>query len=262
MLALLLLGTVFMLFSSVKASAMSTGAIISLTNQKRAENGLPPLNTNWALMSSASAKANDMFANNYWAHVSPSGLTPWYFMGISGYNYVTAGENLAKDFQTEAAVVDGWMNSAGHRQNILNPSFRDIGVAAQAGTLLGSPTTLVVAHYGATATYSEPAPAPAPEPAPAPAPVETAPTTTEPAPTQSTEPVTTAPDATAPTTEPDQTQAEPSKKQLHKKSNLHKQTTVSKLVGKDSSFIPTLIGLFRTSDAYSFNVALAKTANA
>lgn len=180
-LILLMLGMIFMLLSPIKSSAMSAGAIISLTNQQRAANGVAPLQYNGALSSSAYAKASDMFTNNYWAHISPSGTGPWYFIGANGYPYLTAGENLAKDFPSDDSVVAGWMNSPTHRQNMLNPDFRDIGIAVVSGTLLGAPTTLVVAHYGAMAV-APPSPAPAPAPvavmAPVPVPESVAPATT------------------------------------------------------------------------------------
>ncbi|MDP2632519.1 MAG: CAP domain-containing protein, partial [Candidatus Curtissbacteria bacterium] len=89
----------------------SADQIISLTNQKRAENGLSALSYNGQLAQAASAKASDMLANNYWAHTSPSGRTPWSFITAAGYKYVYAGENLARDFDDAGSVVNAWMNS-------------------------------------------------------------------------------------------------------------------------------------------------------
>lgn len=130
------------------STSISSSDVISLTNTQRANNGLPPLNTNSKLMSAAQAKAQDMFAKNYWAHYAPDGTSPWYWITATGYNYSTAGENLAKGFETSGGVVQGWMNSPGHRANILNTSFIDTGVAVMSGTLQGEATTLVVAMYG------------------------------------------------------------------------------------------------------------------
>ncbi|GAC1369398.1 MAG: hypothetical protein NVSMB39_1180 [Candidatus Saccharimonadales bacterium] len=135
--------------------------LLNLTNQQRVANGLAPLVMDARLNHSAALKAANMFAENYWAHVSPSGIQPWYWFTQAGYNYTYAGENLAMDFDTSAGTVQGWMNSAGHRANILNPAYRDVGFAVQNGTLTGEQTTLVVAHYGAT---SAPAVAAAPKP--------------------------------------------------------------------------------------------------
>jgi hypothetical protein len=143
------------------ASSISPSEIISLSNQQRAANGLPALSYNSQLTSAAQAKAQHMFAHNYWAHYAPDGTSPWSFITGAGYSYTTAGENLAKDFDTSNGVVTGWMNSSGHRANILNSAFVDTGVAVMNGTLLGSQTTLVVAFYAAPKA-SAPAPAPAP----------------------------------------------------------------------------------------------------
>lgn len=149
----------------LKAQAIGASELISLTNIERSKNGLPALAYNGRLASSAYAKAQDMLAKGYWAHTSPDGLSPWTFVSATGYAYVAVGENLARDFSTDGGVMAGWMGSAGHRANVLNPGYRDIGIAVVSGSLNGSQTTLVVAHYGATA-------APAPRPAPAPAPAQ------------------------------------------------------------------------------------------
>lgn len=151
----------------LKAQAIGASELITLTNIQRSRSGLQPLAYNGRLASSAYAKAQDMLAKGYWAHTSPDGLSPWTFVSAAGYAYVTVGENLARDFSTDAGVMAGWMGSAGHRANILKPEYRDIGVAVVNGSLGGSPTTLVVAHYGATASAPAPRPAPAPAPAPA-----------------------------------------------------------------------------------------------
>jgi uncharacterized protein YkwD len=152
------------------ATNINSSDVISITNQQRANNGLPALSYNSKLAQAAQAKAQDMFAKNYWAHYAPDGTSPWSFITGAGYTYTTAGENLAKYFDTSAGVVNGWMNSAGHRANILNSGFLETGVAVMNGNLQGSDTTLVVAFY-ATANNS-------PAPAPAPAPATTTPTST------------------------------------------------------------------------------------
>jgi hypothetical protein len=151
------------------ASAISPGSIISLTNAQRAAAGLAPLNYSGALSSSAFAKAQDMLAKQYWSHTSPDGLTAWTFIGRAGYPYIAAGENLAKDFTSDSSVVNAWMASPAHRANILSATYRDMGVAVVSGTLFGTPTTIIVAHFGATAA------APAPVPVSAPKPVATTP---------------------------------------------------------------------------------------
>ncbi|MES2631075.1 MAG: CAP domain-containing protein [Patescibacteria group bacterium] len=182
------------------ATSISVGDLNAISNTQRTNNGLAALSLNNQLNQAAQAKAQHMFANDYWAHNAPDGTTPWSFINNAGFAYVSAGENLAKNFSTSAGVVDGWMNSAGHRANILNGSFDSVGYAAVNGTLQGTELTLVVAMYGQS--YVAPAPAPAPAPTPAPAPATTQKTTTPQA--QATPEATAAPEeqtATQPTEE-------------------------------------------------------------
>ncbi len=136
------------------ASAVSDIVLVTLTNNQRAANGLQPLSWNGSLSQSAALKAQDMCIKDYWAHDSPDGLTPWAFMDRAGYPYATAGENLAKNYATDEGVITGWMNSPGHRENILKTSFTDIGIASVQCVMQGVQTTLVVAHYGSTGRQS------------------------------------------------------------------------------------------------------------
>lgn len=149
----------------ITASAMSSSVLIKLTNQQRTQNGLPTLNYNAQLTASAMAKAKHMIANNYWAHNAPDGTSPWTFMQANDYSYTAAGENLAKGFVTDDSTINGWMSSAGHRANILNGRYLDIGIAVVSGVFQGVETNLVVAHYGAS-NSSAPASAPKPQPKP------------------------------------------------------------------------------------------------
>ncbi len=122
--------------------------LIMLTNQERAQNGLPPLKENHELDVAAAAKAQNMFQENYWAHFAPSGKSPWDFIRAAGYSFTYAGENLARNFTNSQDVVTAWMNSPSHRENIVNPHYTDIGMAVVDGTLLGQKTTLVVQEFG------------------------------------------------------------------------------------------------------------------
>ncbi len=122
--------------------------LIQLTNQERSSRGIGLLKESSQLDQSATLKGQDMFAKDYWAHFAPDGTSPWYFFKEVGYNYTWAGENLARDFSTSAGVIAGWMASQGHRDNMLNPNFTDIGISVQNGTLQGEQTTLVVEHLG------------------------------------------------------------------------------------------------------------------
>lgn len=123
--------------------------LFSAINAKRAEAGLGALVLDQRLSRAAALKAQDMFANNYWAHNSPAGKTPWEFVTSVGYRYRVAGENLAKNFSVSSAVVDAWMASPTHRENIMRSDYKDIGFAVVNGVLGGEETTLVVQMFGA-----------------------------------------------------------------------------------------------------------------
>lgn len=129
---------------------ISVAQLLSFTNQKRVENGFAPLVENPKLSEAASKKADDMFAKNYWAHNSPDGITPWVFIKESGYNYVYAGENLARGFNSATDVVNAWMASPKHRANILSGSYKDVGFSVKSGRLNGEQTFLVVQEFGSS----------------------------------------------------------------------------------------------------------------
>ena len=107
--------------------------VIRLVNEIRAENGLRELNYNWELCRVARYKSQDMKDNRYFSHTSPIYGSPFQMMKSFGISYKTAGENIARGQATPSAVVNAWMNSAGHRANILNASFIEIGVGYVAG---------------------------------------------------------------------------------------------------------------------------------
>jgi hypothetical protein len=132
----------------VVASSITAENIVKLANQERASAGLNTLNTDSRLSAAALAKANNMFEEQYWDHFGPNGETPWQFIRAAGYNYVYAGENLAKGFQTAEGVHEAWMASPTHAANIMSVNYKDIGVAVVQGTLLGKQTTLVVEMFG------------------------------------------------------------------------------------------------------------------
>lgn len=212
-----MLAIVAPLAMSIPAFAISNGNIVSLTNSIRSSNGLGSYSQNGALASAARAKAQHMCTHDYWAHTAPDGTTGWNFMRNSGYNYVVAGENLAKGYSTDQSVVNGWMNSAGHRANILHKTYREIGV----GNVSCSGSVIVVAMYG-TRTSSAPAPAststakPKPaatKPAPAPAP-QSQPTTKNQPPSAPKETKSSSPTPEAnPTVKKETVQKDPAKKQ-------------------------------------------------
>ena len=102
--------------------------VVRLVNVERTKNGLPKLSHNWELSRVARYKSQDMKDKKYFSHTSPTYGSPFQMMKNFGISYKTAGENIAKGYSTPAAVVNGWMNSPGHRANILNSSFTEIGV--------------------------------------------------------------------------------------------------------------------------------------
>ncbi len=121
--------------------------ILRLLNLERGKKGFGPLVFHEQLNQAAQVKGENMFATNYWAHVSPQGVQPWSFISQAGYIYQSAGENLGRDFQNEASLVAAWMNSATHRANILNGNFSDIGLAILDGEINGEPVLLIVNFF-------------------------------------------------------------------------------------------------------------------
>lgn len=117
--------------SVMSAPSQSTFAsqVVNLVNQERSKAGLRPLTSNSALTAMALDKAKDMYNNGYFDHTSPTYGSPFDMMSKYGIRFSYAGENIAKGQQTPEAVMKAWMNSTGHRQNILSPNFTQIGVA-------------------------------------------------------------------------------------------------------------------------------------
>ena len=102
--------------------------VVRLVNEIRVKNGLKELTYDWELSRVARYKSQDMRDNKYFSHTSPVYGSPFQMIKNFGISYRSAGENIAKGYATPKAVVDGWMNSPGHRANILNASFTRIGV--------------------------------------------------------------------------------------------------------------------------------------
>jgi uncharacterized YkwD family protein/spore coat assembly protein SafA len=107
--------------------------VIALTNQERAKNGLPALKADWELSRVARYKSADMRDKRYFSHTSPTYGSPFTMMKNFGITYRTAAENIAQGQRTAAEVVKAWMNSPGHRANILNKSMTHIGVGYAKG---------------------------------------------------------------------------------------------------------------------------------
>jgi len=123
---------------------ITKSALIELTNKTRRESGLPPLSENPILNEAAKLKAQDMLSKNYFSHKTPEGFWAWNLMEKLGYTYQMAGENLAIGFLDSEEVHKAWLNSPSHRANILNPSFKEIGIAVLKGNFQGNEVYLVV----------------------------------------------------------------------------------------------------------------------
>lgn len=102
--------------------------VVKLVNQERAKAGLPALKYDWELARVAEHKSQDMRDKNYFSHTSPTYGSPFDMMKSYGITYKTAGENIAQGQTSATQVMNAWMNSSGHRANILNSSFTHIGV--------------------------------------------------------------------------------------------------------------------------------------
>jgi uncharacterized protein YkwD len=122
---------------STAAPAPSGGVttqVVTLTNAERAKAGCGPLTVNATLTAVAQAHSQDMATNNYFDHNSQDGRTPFDRMTAAGYRYSTAAENIAAGQRTPQDVMTAWMNSAGHRANILNCALKQIGVGYATGS--------------------------------------------------------------------------------------------------------------------------------
>ena len=136
---------------TASSAAITTENIISLTNESRLAYGLAALSENQQLKAAAQAKAEDMLAKGYFAHNTPDGKTPWDFIVSAGYTYLQAGENLAVNFLDAEDVEAAWMNSPGHKANILNKHFQEIGIGIAQGTYQGHNAIFVVQEFGLAA---------------------------------------------------------------------------------------------------------------
>lgn len=133
---------------NVLAAGIVPADVMTLANSARTKMGLLPLSENNKLSEAARSKANDMIKNDYFAHVSPTGVEPWYWIKQSGYQYQSAGENLAINYTNAKDQQEAWMKSETHRANILNTHYRDIGVAVASGKIAGKESTVTVEYFG------------------------------------------------------------------------------------------------------------------
>ncbi len=134
------------------ATSMTIGSLLADTNASRSANGVASLSLNNKLDAAAQANADDMAARDYWSHYTPDGNPPWIWVTNQGYSYQKLGQNLATGFNDEQSTIDGWMASPPHRENLLDPEYKEVGFGyanvpdyTAAG---GGPMTVVVAFYG------------------------------------------------------------------------------------------------------------------
>ena len=160
------LQTVLWQSSDWLVSTVLPSVVINLTNEERADNSAKPLVRNEVLDKAAKMKAEHMAKNEYFAHFSPAGVSPWHWFDEVGYVYAHAGENLAIHFTDSSEVVEAWMDSPTHRKNIVDKRYTEIGVGTAKGKFEGYETVYVVQLFGAPAVKIAPTPEIIPEPEP------------------------------------------------------------------------------------------------
>ena len=136
----LLLALVALATVSASATEITTEHVIAGMNARRALAGLPPLREDTRLSQAAEDRMHDMEDQGYWAHVSPDGRSPFECLRPRGYQFNFAGENLACGFETTEVLMEGWMESKGHRENILSSNYEECGVAIIDGATTGRAT--------------------------------------------------------------------------------------------------------------------------
>jgi len=199
---------------STAQAAVNAQSILSLHNQARSVNNLPGLSIDNRLTTAAQGKANDMLAKDYFAHTSPEGLTPWYWIrDYGGYAYLEAGENLAIDYFDSAEAHAAWMASPTHRSNILDPGYHHIGIGIASGNYQGRETTLIAVMFGRSSAQPAAEP-PQPPPSPVQTPVEETPPPPSPPPPAPSQNV--AGEANRPPTEPERIVHPPVQQAVHK----------------------------------------------
>ena len=114
---------------TVQENSQFEAQVFSFINAERAKKGVSPLTRNTKLDTASQRHTNDMACNNFFDHTGSDGSSPWDRMEQAGYNWIRAAENIAAGYASPSSVVAGWMNSSGHKANILDPNLKDIGIA-------------------------------------------------------------------------------------------------------------------------------------
>jgi uncharacterized protein YkwD len=115
---------------------INTANVIALMNEYRAAEGLPPLREDPRVTKAAEDRMRHMEELGYWSHQAPDGMSPFIWLAARDYTYRLAGENLANGFETARVLVESWMESPGHRANILARQYEDVGIAVIEGSTM------------------------------------------------------------------------------------------------------------------------------
>jgi len=122
---------------AIVSDDITTQSVLDLMNAYRAEEGLPPLHIHERLAGAADDRMHHMEEQAYWDHESPDGVSPFMWLRVRDYEFQAAGENLAKGFETSRVLVSSWMESPGHRANIMSRSYDECGIAIIDGSTTG-----------------------------------------------------------------------------------------------------------------------------
>lgn len=133
-------------------STILPAVLVEETNAARADEGYTPLVRNSVLDEAARLKAEDMAKGEYFSHWSPEGVSPWHWFNEANYDYLYAGENLAVHFTDSTKVVEAWLDSPTHRDNIMNGIYSEIGIGTAKGQYEGYDTVFVVQLFGTPKT--------------------------------------------------------------------------------------------------------------
>ena len=152
-----LLPIAVVMFVAITASALepsdeiTAANVLRLMNEYRASEGLAPLHGDERLDLAAADRMHQMEEESFWSHESPRGESPFQWLSRHAYHYRSAGENLAYGFETARLLVQSWMESRGHRANILSADYEDCGIAIIDGSTLGPSTgKSIVVMFGST----------------------------------------------------------------------------------------------------------------
>ena len=127
---------------------VSRTALVEMLNTQRQEQGIGTLTENTELNTAAMLKAQHMLTEDYFSHNSPSGVSPWFWFQTAGYDYHYAGENLGIGFLDSGEIHQAWNDSPLHKDNLLNPNYKEIGIAILRGKFNGEENTVVVQLFG------------------------------------------------------------------------------------------------------------------